>query len=230
MGVAALTGVESRGMALEINSQGYRGPELDPDHRLPRILAIGDSCTFGLAGFPSYPQVMGEWLAEGGSPVEVVNGGVEGYSVRNAFLEWPRHHRLDPQLVVLYLGWNSLFDLGPDNPREAQWALPSLLLKSWRLLADPRDPGDTRKARALLERPKRVDPLEPAVQEIDDREEPRYMGVLTHLVELWRQARVPVALITLPGLFTVEAPPPRHEAWPWATCRSSPPTPRCWPA
>ena len=73
-----------------------------------------------------------------GIAVEVVNGGVEGYSSRNVLFEIERYKALKPEIVTLYIGWNSLFFYVPwkdawENQlcgiwlfKRASWALRSI--------------------------------------------------------------------------------------------------------
>lgn len=93
---------------LAINSAGFKGDEIEATHRCPRILAIGDSVTFGL-GAISYPLFMSQYFARENIGVEVVNGGVEGYAPRNALLELNAYTALKPEIIVIYLGWNAMF-------------------------------------------------------------------------------------------------------------------------
>ncbi len=96
----------------QINQMGLRGPELNtdpPDHEY-RVVALGDSCTFGkgVAEADSWPRqlegILGDALPEGRS-VAVANLGVNGYSGST----YERIFRevglgLEPDLVVV--GYN----------------------------------------------------------------------------------------------------------------------------
>jgi|TARA_Y100000294_G_scaffold75165_2_gene70825 hypothetical protein len=74
-----------------INADGFKGPELDKTHVRPRILALGDSITFGI-GARDYPRRLEAGLNRRGIPVELVNGGVEGYSPHNLLYEIERYN------------------------------------------------------------------------------------------------------------------------------------------
>ncbi len=86
--------------AARINRLGARGPE--PVH--PRVLCLGDSCTFGV-GLPEesvYASLLG---ARG---LEALNAGVPGYNSLTGL-----HHLQDsgllalrPEIVTIYFGWN----------------------------------------------------------------------------------------------------------------------------
>lgn len=96
----------------ETNSRGWRGPEVPepkPEGEF-RILALGDSCTFGKGVLEpeTWPRVLEELLSADlpeGRTVRVVNLGVNGYATRDyvhVFETVGRH--LEPDLVVV--GYN----------------------------------------------------------------------------------------------------------------------------
>ena len=75
-------------VAFQINAFGFKGPDIDvpkPDSVF-RILALGNSCTWGPdVDVYTYPRVLERRLndgRDGGDPrIEVVNGGVRGYNL-----------------------------------------------------------------------------------------------------------------------------------------------------
>ncbi len=100
----------------KINSSGLRGPDIKEDKPELRILALGNSCTFGW-GVP-YQQT---WVAslhslienKTGMVSEVICAGVPGYSshqgkifFKNELLE------LDPDIVLIMFGWNDQWSAG----------------------------------------------------------------------------------------------------------------------
>ena len=105
---------------IRINSDGYRGPEIDKRHARVRILTIGDSMTFGTLERSTYPRSLQRELQSLGRDVEVVNGGVEGYGPRQAVLRLDDFKSLEPEVVTIFIGWNALFSegeaLGPGLP------------------------------------------------------------------------------------------------------------------
>ena len=77
-------------------------------HKLPRIVAFGDSLTAGL-GVPSddaYPGQLARWLREQGFEYEVINAGVSGETSAGGLrrVEWIL--KSQPMLVILELGAN----------------------------------------------------------------------------------------------------------------------------
>jgi len=103
-----------------LNGAGFRGgewPVRSPD--VYRIVALGDSCTFGLIarekfGFVRQPyplklQRLVERRVSRGR-VEVLNAGVPGYnSFHGVMLLRTRLRDLDPDLITVRFGWNDLF-------------------------------------------------------------------------------------------------------------------------
>jgi lysophospholipase L1-like esterase len=98
----------SHGAVIRTNSWGMRDDEPRPpgDTSVRRIVAIGDSVTFGfgVAGEDTYPNVLERRLNDGspGERYEVLNLGVGGYSTRDEAIVL-RHKglRWNPELVVI---------------------------------------------------------------------------------------------------------------------------------
>jgi len=103
-----------------LNSAGFRGPDFGP--RRPgvlRILALGDSCTFGyitrrMIGFVEQPyplrlqRLVDRRLGRGRA--EVLNGGLPGYnSFQGLLLLRTKLRDLQPDLVTVRFGWNDHF-------------------------------------------------------------------------------------------------------------------------
>jgi lysophospholipase L1-like esterase len=94
---------------VSINRQGCRGPELarpkPPGMR--RILCLGDSITFGfgVGEQENYPYLIGRALRK--ERVEVVNGGVNGYTSHQVLARFRRLAPLvEPDVVTVLVGWN----------------------------------------------------------------------------------------------------------------------------
>lgn len=99
------------------NSFGLRGPEVGPKRGL-RILALGDSFTFGVGARQeeTWPARLAEILG-----AEVLNAGAPGFGVPDAVAWYERYGvQLDPDVVVLtvFLA-NDLQDASPDQPKVA---------------------------------------------------------------------------------------------------------------
>jgi lysophospholipase L1-like esterase len=99
------------------NSLGLRGPEVGPKRGL-RILALGDSFTFGVGAGQkeTWPARLAEILG-----AEVLNAGAPGFGVPDAVAWYERYGaELDPDVVVLavFLA-NDLQDASPDQPKVA---------------------------------------------------------------------------------------------------------------
>ncbi|GEM_PF-805167 len=88
----------------EINSEGFRGPELDPKHEKPRILVYGDS--FIHATYTpedeTFVRQLGRQLEPKLGPVEMVNAGVSSYGPDQEGLRMETElAKYKPQLVVV---------------------------------------------------------------------------------------------------------------------------------
>lgn len=104
-----------------LNSLGLRGPEFGPRRPgLLRIIALGDSCTFGYIGreagvgttFQPYPLKLQRFVERrvGEGVVEVLNAGVPGYNTYHGILLLRSKLRgLDPDLITVRYGWNDHF-------------------------------------------------------------------------------------------------------------------------
>ena len=132
------------------NGQGFRGPELERTKRRRRIVALGDSFTYGwgVDGEQTWPAVLERLLRAGGEEVEVANLGQGGVTsdeyARVAERALPV---LKPDLVIVgVLQGDDLGQLvlaeGPRGPRGAVKALltatvPELLARARALRSQP---------------------------------------------------------------------------------------------
>ena len=94
------------GKTYRINSLGLRGDDVGPPDGKPRLLALGNSCTFGwgVSHDKSYVQQIENNLA---GEFDVINGGVPGYSslqgrrfFQNELID------LQPDIVTILFAWN----------------------------------------------------------------------------------------------------------------------------
>lgn len=98
------------------NSLGLRGDEV-PDDGTARILAIGDSCTWGWGvaesdAYPSFLQRMLDYNS-GGRHYTVINAGVPGFTSYQGLLYLrERGALLRPQIVLIGYGFNDQTRVG----------------------------------------------------------------------------------------------------------------------
>ena len=202
-------GVRPQDIVVRINSQGYRGPEIDRDHTRFRILAIGDSCTFGTLLPPyGYPRALERELRRFGVEAEVINAGVEGYGPGNVLQRMDDFLALRPDLATIYLGWNALYgESFLDDASGARRYFYSARLaglaysRATRLVGHP-----GRQALQDYERPRRPDPQAPEIRALDDYT-PSFLGDIEQIVEALQSAGSRVVLLTLPGLYATDEPP-----------------------
>jgi len=107
-----------RGVRVRTNEHGLRGPSttLEPQPGVRRVLAVGDSATFGeaVAVEDAWPAVLqGELERRTGARWEVLNAGVQGWNAEGqlAYLE-QRGLAFQPEIVVIGYNLND-FDYMP---------------------------------------------------------------------------------------------------------------------
>jgi len=156
--------------ALRTNALGLRGPDVPDDDGRPRILALGDSCTFGwqVQESESYPALLEERLStDGRRPFRVLNAGVPGYTTHQGLhVLRERAPALRPEIVTIAFGFN---DAARDGDLESQLAALRasarfLRLDDWLMthsrfyqrlrhgLEEPTDAGASRPPRIPLDR------------------------------------------------------------------------------
>jgi len=106
----------------DVNSLGFRGPEttvVKPRETF-RIVALGDSVTFGHRLHFTYPALLQarlEHRPECRARIEVINAGVPGYQTRHIRDRLDEDVRpLRPDLLLVLAGWNDLYSDNPASP------------------------------------------------------------------------------------------------------------------
>lgn len=98
-----------------INSLSFKGPEISvpKSDSIFRILAIGNSCTWGPSNdYFAYPRVMEREINKYFTAIscnqkaEVVNAGVPGYNYECVLKRLDEFLAVQPDLITIYLGWN----------------------------------------------------------------------------------------------------------------------------
>ncbi len=106
----------SAGGAFRINEVGLRGPPLAPpsDARV-RVVAVGDSVTFGADREDrTWPAQLQTRLDPSRQRFEVLNAGVAGADSGDALRRYVSVVApLEPDLVIVYIGWNDLMKTAP---------------------------------------------------------------------------------------------------------------------
>jgi lysophospholipase L1-like esterase len=201
-------GYEPDSIVYPVNRHGFKGPELDGSHSSFRILTLGDSCTAGsLFDEFTYPRTLERELRENGLDVEVVNGGVEGYTPANILMRIGDYKALEPELTTIYIGWNEVFRALRGMPGSEQRASSGFY--SVRLVRDAyrqtlQDP--TEAALRQYRRPRTPDRHDPLLAQID-RWEPAFMAEIETIVDEMEEVGSRVCLVTLPGLFVGDREP-----------------------
>src|SRR5207245_1686418 len=121
-----LPGIHARHGAdpIRVNSRGFVGPEFQepPPPGVTRIVALGDSCTFGEGTFEgTYPAQLELRLNSAGGPLrhQVINAGIEGLNSELALRRLEsKVIKLRPDIVTVYIGWNDLMKVNPLSQTE----------------------------------------------------------------------------------------------------------------
>ena len=188
-----------------INKNGMRGPDIDEKHSRLRILSLGDSVTFGLAD-ATYPRILENVLNGAGLSVEVINGGVEGYSPRNLLYEIDRYLSLRPEVVTIFIGWNALYSSTywlekHERISRLLWFIRNISRSLKRQLL-----GEEAYATEMLARPPELDASNDDVIYAAGYSAP-FLGQIEELVDRLQKGGSKVFLITLPGLFVSDEQP-----------------------
>lgn len=199
-----------------------------------RVLCVGDSLTFGpyLEGHDTYPAWLERYLKEAtGGEVEVINAGVQGYTICDEYAYLAeRGRKLRPDVVVLQACHNDAFGLRPEMQayfcrggaycdRSSAAALtPHLWQRRLgryfalvRAARDMRDSIAVRSAFASAEESALSGPtgddraylFEEHFGEERARDAARYGGVFGAWVELVRELDVPCVVVLSPTLHRV---------------------------
>lgn len=193
---------------VRINPFGFRGDDFPKreESGKRRILCLGDSCTFGVAGDEApYPYQLQQSLDEMGldTAYRTINAGIEGHSSINALLRLPRLLKYQPEVLVVYLGWN---DMWTSNPRQ----YPDLRKKTrsyWTYGNGA--PTPSLLVNAAIER-MGIHPTQPPVSSFDLEgfSPTNFEYNIQQIIRLALKERVRVVLTTLPTLVSVQTQQP----------------------
>jgi lysophospholipase L1-like esterase len=192
---------------VRINRDGFRGPEIDRARTSPRVVTIGDSCTFGMAEPSSYPRMMESTLRDRSVSAEVVNAGVEGYTAADVLIELDRIKALHPDVTTIYLGWNGFFN------EEQVFGFPALasvrlVRGAWRgALTLAR--GSQTAALDAYTKPKHPDRQARELTALSGFV-PLFVPDIRRIVKALKQSGSRVVLLTLPGLYELDEQPTEH--------------------
>lgn len=190
-----------------INSDGFRGPEIDNTHSKLRILTIGDSCTFGLMNDKTtYPRVIEGELVSAGIDAEVINGGVEGYSPYNVLLRIEDFKKLKPDITTIYIGWNGLYgETQYLNSIERKISIIRLINDAYKGFKI-KTTSEQEMALAEYKKEKKPDPEALEVQRLK-KYVPSMMGDIEKIIKEMQSIGSTVVIITLPGLYVMDEIP-----------------------
>lgn len=94
------------GRTYHINSLGLRGDEISSTKNKPRVVALGNSCTFGwgIPGGQTYSDRLQDILGNG---YEVINAGIPGYTSYQGREFFQKDIlKLKPDILLVLFAWN----------------------------------------------------------------------------------------------------------------------------
>ncbi|MGD8922603.1 MAG: SGNH/GDSL hydrolase family protein [Candidatus Zixiibacteriota bacterium] len=116
------------GRTYHINSLGLRGDEINKADNQPRIITLGNSCTFGW-GIPDGRTYAEQLEARLDYRYEVINGGIPGYTSYQGKIFFERDLlKLKPQIVTILYCWNDHWAAASQIPDKDQKFPPQLIL------------------------------------------------------------------------------------------------------
>ncbi len=188
-------------LLVDVNRLGFRGPETTaakPPGTF-RVVALGDSVTFGHKLHMTYPVLLQGRLAERsdcGARIELINAGVPGYQtrfIRDRLAE--DVPPLRPDLAVVLAGWNDIYSDNPASPAkrlDPHSPFNRLLRASYAAKALTKLAFDLRPARGEAS---------PAAHDLyESFTAPVFVGDYARLLEVADRMGIPVVMLTLPSL------------------------------
>ena len=147
------------GKGYHINSAGLRGPEIPIKSNLPRIIAVGNSCTFGwsIPDNQTFINRLGALINKDSSlpKVEIINGAVPGYSSfqgRRFFITdiLP----LKPDIITIMFAWNDQWAAAGNVADKDQKMPPEIIIDIQNLFSRLKIYRLTKKAiLSIIEKP-----------------------------------------------------------------------------
>jgi lysophospholipase L1-like esterase len=120
-------------LSYQINSVGLRGQDIEVEKKGRRILAIGNSCTFGW-GVPieqcwttKLQSSLRQQLSD--STIEVVNAGIPGYSSFQGKQFFGELLQYNPEVVLIMFGWNDHWRAGKEISDAEQEMPPAMVVQ-----------------------------------------------------------------------------------------------------
>jgi len=110
---------DAYGGRIVVNEAGFAGRPLRQRAAVEwRVVAVGNSCTFGGGdGVHTFPDLLAERLRarrRGATDYEVINAGISGLDTQQVTRRTrSRVADLEPDVVVIYTGWNDLMKKSP---------------------------------------------------------------------------------------------------------------------
>ncbi|HEX2898006.1 MAG TPA: SGNH/GDSL hydrolase family protein [candidate division Zixibacteria bacterium] len=121
------------GRTYRLNFMGLRGSDFEIKKNRPRIIALGNSCTFGWGVEES--EIFTALMQNQLDKYEVINAGVPGYSsFQGKIFYESKITGLKPDILLILFAWNDQWLAANDIPDKNQKFPPELVIKTQNLL------------------------------------------------------------------------------------------------
>ena len=199
---------------LTVNSLAFRGSEfvLPKPEGVYRVLAIGDSCTWGppVDEF-TYPSMLerqlAPWMADDCKrTLEVVNAGVPGYNFDRVLMRVGEFLAVEPDLVTIYLGWNRTIGRADLRKNQGLYRQLALYRFYYHAVVNRNETGLTED----FQQTTYFDPHDPDVAALARYDFSRDLRDLEELVHHFSDRRIPVVIVTLAGMLDWRVEPDRR--------------------
>lgn len=198
-------GYDSDDILFQVNKFGFKGPDIEKskDANTLRIMAIGDSTTFGFVDDRySYPRTLERYLRSQGVSVEMINAGVEGYATEDVLYHLDYFMSFQPDIAIIYIGWNDLY---------GDIFLPDIYIvrafnKLYRYF-QPKNPDWQVEGGRLKFSDHYYDSFTKEALHYASSYQPSFSSGVREVVEEFSEEGIKPVLVTLPGLFSVDRQP-----------------------
>jgi len=124
------------GRTYSFNSIGLRGSAMDTVKRQPRIVALGNSCTFGwgVGDDNIFTAKLEQYLNHS---YEVINAGIPGYSSYQGKIFFESEiKKLKPDILLILFAWNDQWPAANRIPDKNQKFPPEFIIDAQNLLSN----------------------------------------------------------------------------------------------
>jgi lysophospholipase L1-like esterase len=189
----------------QINKFGFKGPDIEKpkDPNTVRIMAIGDSATYGFYyDRYSYPRALEQYLRSQTISAEVINAGVGGYTTKDVLYRLDYLSSFQPDLAIIYIGWNNIY-----SDTFLPWSYIILALnKVYRIFTPEKSDIQIEGGRLNISDHYYRKQTGEAIR-YSSSYKPTFFTDVEKIIERLSEKGIQPVLVTLPGLFSTDMEP-----------------------